>query len=71
MCHHPTSWFFFLYMEDSFLTQLVREPTRRGVPLGLLFTNRKGLVGDVEVRSYLGQSDYEMVVFSILGEVKR
>jgi len=51
--------------------QLGREPTRRGVPLGLLFTNRKGLVGDVEVRSYLGQSDYEMVVFSILGEVKR
>jgi len=58
-------------MKDNFLMQLVREPNREGAPLGLLFTNRKGLVGDVEVRSYLGQSDYEMVVFSILGEVKR
>ena len=27
-------------MEDSFLTQLVREPTRGGVPLDLLFTEK-------------------------------
>ena len=26
-------------VEDSFLTQLVREPTRRGASLDLLFTN--------------------------------
>ncbi|KAK4831891.1 hypothetical protein QYF61_020038 [Mycteria americana] len=29
---------------DNFLTQLVREPTREGAPLDLLFTNREGLV---------------------------
>uniref|UniRef100_A0A493THY5 Reverse transcriptase domain-containing protein n=1 Tax=Anas platyrhynchos platyrhynchos TaxID=8840 RepID=A0A493THY5_ANAPP len=58
-------------MEDSFLTHLVSEPTRGGAPLDLLFTNREGLVGDVVVRSCLGQSDHEMVKFSILGEARK
>ncbi|KAK4823930.1 hypothetical protein QYF61_008316 [Mycteria americana] len=30
---------------DNFLTQLVREPTREGTMLDLLFANREGLVG--------------------------
>ncbi|PKU34926.1 mitochondrial fission process protein 1 [Limosa lapponica baueri] len=34
---------------DNFLTQLVREPTREGALLDLLFVNREGLVGDVTV----------------------
>ena len=38
-------------MEDNFLVQLVRQPTRGGALLDLLFTNREGLLGDVEVRS--------------------
>ena len=46
-------------MEDKFLMQLVREPTRGAAPLDLLFTNREGLVGDVEVGGCLGQSDRE------------
>ena len=50
-------------MEDNFLMQLVREPTRGAAPLDLLFTNREGLVGDVEVGSCLGQSDHNMVEF--------
>jgi len=58
-------------MEDSFLTQLVREPTRGGALLDLLFTNREGLVGDVKVGDCLGQSDHEIVEFSILGDVRR
>ena len=62
------SRWFLDYMEDNFLTQLVREPTRRGALLDLLFTNREGLVGDVEVGSCLGQSDYKMEEFSILSE---
>jgi len=48
-------------------TELVRELTRGTSSLNLLFTNREGLVGDVEVRGCLGQSDHEMVEFSILG----
>ena len=58
-------------MEDSFLTQLVSEPTRGRAPLDLLFTNRGGLVRDAVVGSCLGQSDHEMVEFSILSEVRR
>ena len=54
-------------MEDNFLMQLVREPTGGAAPLDLLFTNREGLVGDVEVGGCLGQSDHDMVEFSILG----
>ena len=58
-------------MQDSFLTQLVREPTRGGALLDLLFTNTEGLVGDVKVGDCLGQSDHEIVEFSILGDVRR
>ena len=32
-------------VEETFLTQLVREPAREGTPLDLLFVNREGLVG--------------------------
>lgn len=45
------------YVEDNFLMQVVREPTRGGALLDLLVTNREGLV---KVRSCLGQSDHEM-----------
>ena len=56
-------------MEDNFLMQLVRKPMRGAAPLDLLFTNR-GLVRDVEVGGCLGQSDHNMVEFSILGGVR-
>ena len=59
------------YMENNFLMQLVGEPTRGAAPLDLLLTKRKGLVGDVEVRGCLGQSDHDMVEFSILGGGRR
>ncbi|GAB0188391.1 hypothetical protein GRJ2_001304400 [Grus japonensis] len=58
-------------VEDNFLTQLVREPTREGALLDLLFANTEGLVGDVMVGGRLGPSDYEMIEFLILGEVRR
>ncbi|KAK4810520.1 hypothetical protein QYF61_004483 [Mycteria americana] len=45
---------------DNFLTQLVRESTREGAPLDLLFANREGLVSHVMVGGRLGQSDHEM-----------
>ena len=40
-------------MEDNFLMQLVREPTGGAATLDLMFTNREGLVGDVEVGAVL------------------
>jgi len=50
-------------MEDNLLTQLVREPTREGALLDLLFMNREGLVGDVMVGGHLGHSDHKMIDF--------
>ena len=50
-------------MKATFLTQTVREPTRVGALLDLLFTNRKELVGDVKVGDCLGQSDHKIVEF--------
>ncbi|KAK4824398.1 hypothetical protein QYF61_014058 [Mycteria americana] len=58
-------------VEDNFLTQLVREPTREGAPLDLLLVNREGLVGDVMVGGHLGCSDHNMIEFSILREVSK
>ena len=37
----------------------------------MLLANREGLVGDVEVGDCLGQSDHEIVEFSVLGDVRR
>ncbi|RMC09666.1 hypothetical protein DUI87_13452 [Hirundo rustica rustica] len=58
-------------MEDNFLSQMVGEPTRGETMLDLLFVNRDGLVGDVVVGGCLGQSDHEIIEFSIFGEVRR
>ena len=57
--------------EDNFLMQLLRDPTKEGTLLDLLFTNREGLVGDLKVGSCPGRSDHETVKFSILDEVTR
>ena len=42
-------------MEDNFLMQMIREPARAAAPLDLLFTNREGLVGNVEVGAVLNR----------------
>ena len=58
-------------VEDSFLTQLVQEPTRGGALLDLLFTNSEGLLGDVKAGDCLEQSGHEIVKLSIIGDVRR
>lgn len=50
-------------VEDNFLTQMVREPTREGPLLDLLLVNREALVGEVTVGGHLGYSDHKMIVF--------
>ena len=45
---------------------MVEEPTRRGVLLTLVLTNRNGLVRDVKAGGSLGCSDLVMVEFKIL-----
>ncbi|PKU32032.1 rna-directed dna polymerase from mobile element jockey-like [Limosa lapponica baueri] len=56
---------------DNFLTQLVRELTREGARLNLLFGTREGFVGDVTIGGCLGHSDHEMIEFLIVREVRR
>lgn len=58
-------------MEDKFLMQLVREPNRECTPLDMLFAKRKGLLCDKKMGGHLGHSDPEIVVLSILTEVRR
>lgn len=58
-------------VDDNFLVQVVREPTRQGIPLDLYFVNREGLVGDVMVGSCCGHGDHKVIEFSIHGEATR
>ena len=57
-------------VEDDFLAQQVRGPTREGVMLDLLFCDRKGLVGDVMGGGCLGHRDHEITEVLILREVR-
>ncbi|GAB0206727.1 hypothetical protein GRJ2_003138300 [Grus japonensis] len=65
---HAQSRRFLQSINDNFLTQVVEEPTRRGVLLllDLVLTNKEGLAGDVKVEGSLGCRDHEMVEFRIL-----
>ncbi|TRZ14353.1 hypothetical protein HGM15179_012750 [Zosterops borbonicus] len=58
-------------IEENFLLQLVREPTRGRTVLDLLFANRDGLVGDVVVGGHLGNTDDGILEFLIFGEIRR
>lgn len=51
--------------------KLVREPTREGALLELLFVNREGLISNMMAGGRLGHSNHEMIAFLILGEVRR
>jgi len=53
-------------IDDNFLMQVVKEPTRKGALLDLVLTNKEGLVEDVKVGGRLGCSDHEIVEFRIL-----
>lgn len=39
--------------------------------MGIIKSNKKGLVGDVVIGSCLRHSDHEITEFSILGEVRK
>jgi len=49
----------------------VEKPTRRGVLLDLVLTNKERLGEDGKVGGSLGYSDHEMVEFRILGGGRR
>lgn len=58
-------------MESNFLTEVVSELTREGVPRDLLFVNWEGLLGDMLVGDCLRHSDHKAIEFSVLGEARR
>ncbi|GAB0207904.1 mitochondrial enolase superfamily member 1 [Grus japonensis] len=62
---------FLKHLDDSFLVQLLKEPTRKGALLDLLLVNREGLVGEVAIGGRLGHSDHEVVEFKIFGDRRK
>ncbi|GAB0175856.1 hypothetical protein GRJ2_000050800 [Grus japonensis] len=58
-------------VDENFLLQVIKEPTRRGAMLDLILTNKEGLIGDVKLKGSLGCSDDEMVEFRILRAARR
>ena len=62
---HPQSRRFLQHNDDNFLMQMVDEPTRRGVLLDLILTNKEGAVEAVTVEGSLGCSDHETREFRI------
>ncbi|GAB0176277.1 hypothetical protein GRJ2_000092900 [Grus japonensis] len=68
-CKQPRK--FLECVDDSFLLQVIEEPTRRGAMLDLILTNKEGLVGDVKLKGSLGCSDHKMVEFRILRAARK
>ncbi|GAB0193880.1 mitochondrial enolase superfamily member 1 [Grus japonensis] len=68
---HKQSRKFMECVDDNFFLHVTEEPTRRGAMLGLILTNKEGLVGDVKLKGSLGCSDHEMVEFKILRAARR
>ncbi|GAB0203202.1 hypothetical protein GRJ2_002785800 [Grus japonensis] len=62
---------FLKHLDDNFLVQLLKEPTRKGALLDLLLVNREGLVGEVAIGGRLGHSDHEVVEFKIFGDRRK
>ncbi|GAB0207049.1 ubiquitin-associated protein 1 [Grus japonensis] len=62
---------FLKHLDDNFLVQLLKEPTRKGALLDLLLVNREGLVGEVAIGGCLGHSDHEVVEFKIFGDRRK
>ena len=61
----PTYDFFMDVIDENSLEQLVRHPTRDKAILDLFFCDDPGIVGEVDVREPLGQSDHNIVVLKL------
>ncbi|GAB0183301.1 hypothetical protein GRJ2_000795400 [Grus japonensis] len=67
---HKQSRRFLKCIDDNLLLRVIEEPTRRGVVLDLVLTNKEWLVGNVKLKGSLGCSVHEMVEFKILRAVR-
>lgn len=57
--------------EENFLVQLVKEPTRKSEILDLILTNKEEAISDVRVGEALGESDHNIIRFTIRKDFKR
>ncbi|GAB0202528.1 mitochondrial enolase superfamily member 1 [Grus japonensis] len=62
---------FLKHLDDNFLVQVLKEPTRKGALLDLLLMNREGLLGEMAIGGCLGHSDHEVVEFKIFGDRRK
>ena len=62
---------FLLCTDDTFLMQMVDEPTRREALLDFILTNKEGPVEVMKVDGSLGCSDREVVELRISGGQNR
>ena len=60
---------FFGVLQDNFLKQVVREPTRGENILDLVLTNNENMISGVDVGSQLGCSDHREIRFNLEWEV--
>lgn len=57
--------------EGNSLVQVLREPTGKGAPLGLLFVNREGLAGKVAIGGRLDHSHHQAAEFQVVGDRRK
>lgn len=55
------------HVEDNFLMEILRELTRKGAHLDLLFGNREGFMGKVVIGDCLSHSKHKVVELQIIG----
>lgn len=58
-------------MQVALLLQVLREATRKGALLDLLFVNRDNIMCEVMIGGCLGHSNHEMVEFKIFGDMRK
>lgn len=54
-------------VEDDFLVEIVREPTRERAHLDLLFGNREGFMDKVVIGDCLSHNEHKVVELQIIG----
>ena len=67
----PNAKMFLECLEDGFLTQHVREPTRGTACLDLVISKDPDLVEDIEIQSRFASSDHNLIKFSIVAPEER
>ena len=63
----PNSRMFLECLEDGFLTQHIKEPTRGQACLDLIISKEPDLVEEIEIQGNFASSDHNLIKFQIVG----